>query len=234
MDAQTDTTLLGRHAQKLVRFCAAAPYPDHRAPAPAPDGITTPYTANDFNLAAIAHGWPILIDPLCRFSEGKLHSVMALWQQMTADNSIPRRQDMTARLLQPYIPQLSIFERVPGEDGTVRFRARLMGTNMVQFTAEMTGHFLDDMIGPDYLPRWISTGQTILGHGAPLRILHRGDSFNKKFVVGEGFAAPLLTTDGRADLIMTVFNFEGFDSWEVVAARTLAQLGLPATKSTKR
>lgn len=233
MDAHTDTTLLERHAQRLVRFCAAAPYPGRKSPPPPPDGINTPCSIDAFNQAALASDWPILIDPQCRFTENRLYGVQALWQQL-AGITIPRRQDMTARLLQPYIPQLSIFERVQTDTVPVRFRARLMGTNMVQFTAEMTGHFLDEIIGPTFLPRWLCVGQTILHHGGPLRILHRGDSFNKKFVVGEGFAAPLLTTDGRPDLIMTVFNFEGFDSWEVVAARALAQLGLEKPKTISR
>ena len=68
-------------------------------------------------------------------------------------------------------------------------------------------------------------GRTILEYGGPMRILHRGDTFKKRYVVGEGFAAPLRTNDGRTDLIMTVTSYEGFDTWDVVAAQARRQIG---------
>jgi hypothetical protein len=179
----------------------------------------------DLNRQAIANGWPLLCDSDCRFTEKKLSGVLALWREKAVDG-IPYRKDMTARLLQPYIPQLSIFERVATADGLGRFRVRLMGTNMVMFTTEMSGRFVDEAIEAEFLPRWNALGQAVLHCGGPVRILHRGDTFHKKHVVGEAFAAPLLTNDGRADLIMAVTSFEGFDSWEVVSSQARLQLGL--------
>lgn len=185
------------------------------------------FAIESLNAQAHEAGWPIICDAGCRFTEKKLFGVMALWQQMAeAAGGTPLRRDMTARLLQPYIPQLSIFERVSMADGRARFRVRLMGTNVVQFTTEMSGRFLDEVIAGEFLPRWYAVGQAILHYGGPLRILHRGDSFHKKHIVGEGFAAPLKTNEGRTDLIMAVTSYEGFDSWDVIAAQARLQLGL--------
>lgn len=224
MDAQTHQVPFVRHAQKdgtLSRLRLI----HHKEPSPITEIATAMRDGvglDRFNTLSDENHWPVLIDSLCRFSEAKLTAAEMLWRQK-AVGALPRRQDMTARLLQPFIPQLTIYERIRGDDGTLRYRVRLMGTNTVQFTTEMTGHFVDEMIEPEHLPRWFILGQTILRQNGPLRILYRGDSFHKRHVVGEAFAAPLLTTDGRADLIMVITTFEGIDSWEVVSKRAREQ-----------
>lgn len=229
MDAQTHQVAFVRQAQKdgtLSRLRLI----HHHEPAATPDIATATregVALDDFNALAEENQWPVLIDSQCRFSERKLIAAHDLWQQKAA-GGLPRRQDMTARLLQPFIPQLTIYERVSGTDGTLRYRVRLMGTNTVQFTAEMTGRFVDEMIDPEHLPRWFVLGQTILRQNAPLRVLYRGDSFHKRHVVGEVFAAPMLSIDGRADLIMAITTFEGADSWEVVCQRAREQLASDA------
>lgn len=190
------------------------------------EGNSKPFFCIDiFNRRCLDAGWPVLCDPGCRFTDRKLSGVLTLWQNM-AVSGIPYRKDMTARLLQPYIPQLAIFERVAGDDGHSRIKTRLMGTNMVTFTMEMSGRFLDEVIAPEFLPRWVETAELVLRFGGPVRILHRGDTFKKKHIIGEGFAAPLLTNDGKTNLIMAVTSYEGFDTWETVSAQAKLQLGL--------
>lgn len=185
------------------------------------------HCVDTWNKRALARGWATLCDPLCRFSDRKLAAAADLWQKKSDETGqVPFRKDMTVRLLQPYIPQLSIYERVLAEGARVRYRVRLMGTNVVTFTKEMTGHFLDEVIEEPFLPLWYELGATIFAFGGPIRILHRGDSFRKKYIVGESFGAPLQTNDGRTDLIMAVTSFEGFDPWEIVCAQARTQLGV--------
>lgn len=224
MDAQTDKETFLRHAHMKGALFRLRPQMAQEPTCEAEFAQVTQNgaTIDQFNGLAIRQGWPVLIDRLCRFTDIRLSTARALWQRM-ASTGLPRRQDMTARLLQPYIPQLAIYERQQATGTALRYRVRLMGTNTVQFTTEMTGHYIDDIIGPDHLPRWLIVGQTILRYGGPVRLLYRGDSFQKKHVVGEVLAAPLLTTDGRPDLIMAVTTFEGADSWEAVATRTRHQ-----------
>lgn len=181
--------------------------------------------AEALNRLAGEEGWPILCDAACDFTEPKLSEVTALWRAKAQDG-IPFRREMTARLLQPYIPMLAIYERSYTQDGTVRYKVRLMGTTMVQFTSEMSGHYLDEIIDPIYLPRWHAVGNHTFAHGGPLRILMRSDSFHRHFLVGEAFVAPLRKDDGEPSLLMTVIQYGGFDPWETVEARARAKLGL--------
>jgi hypothetical protein len=178
-----------------------------------------------FNRQARDEGWAILLDPACRFGVAKLHSALALWREQAA-SGIPFRKAMTARLLQPYIPMLSIFERLSLPDGSVRYRNRLMGTDAALSTIEMTGKYVEDMIPEPYLRRWHALGQAFFSYCGPLRLLFGGDTFNKHFLVGEGFAAPLLTDAGRPDIGMSIIAYDGIDSWSVVEARACAELGL--------
>lgn len=225
MDAQTDKEAFPHHAYRKGALFGLRPASRQKCLRETDIETATQngISIDRFNGLAAQSDWPVLIDPLCRFTYAKLSAANALWQCM-AGTGLPRRQDMTARLLQPYIPQLTIYERLQGPDHILRFRVRLMGTNSAQFTQEMTGHYIDEILSQEHLSRWLIAGQTVLRHGAPLRLLYRGDSFNKKHVVGEAFVAPLLTTDGRPDLIMAITVFEGGNSWEAIAARTRRQL----------
>ena len=188
-----------------------------RAPAQTP--------VEDFNRHAIEDGWAILCDPVCRFSAPLLLDALELWRK-TANGSIPYRRDMTARRLRPFIPVLSIYERVRHPGGGWRYRTRLMGTKLAFTTIEMSNRFVDEVIAEPYLTRWHALGKTALAHEKPLRIVYSGVSVGKPFLVNEAMVAPLLTDDGRPDLIMSITSFDGIDSWKVVEEQTHRQLGI--------
>jgi hypothetical protein len=179
--------------------------------------------AERFNQAALVNGWPLLCDPYCHFTDTRLRKAVALWFDK-ADGHIPRRRDMTVRVLQPFISQLSLYERQPQPDGTTRWKVRLMGTEVALTTAEMTGKYIDEVIKPEFLPRWDLCGETVLRHGRPLRFLRRTDSFGKKYLVSEDFAAPLLNDKGQTEINMSISSFENFDPWEIVEERARQEL----------
>lgn len=185
--------------------------------------VQTP--VEDFNRRVLENGWAVLCDPVCRFSASLLLDALELWRK-TANGSIPYRRDMTARRLRPFIPVLSIYERVRHPGGGWRYRTRLMGTKLAFTTIEMSNRFVDEVIAEPYLTRWHALGETVLAHGKPLRIVYSGISLGKPFLVNEAMVAPLLTNDGKADLIMSVTSFDGIDSWKVVEEQTLRQLGI--------
>lgn len=181
--------------------------------------------ADRFNRLAAEKHWPLLCDPYCRFTDHKLHDALQLWLAK-GGGGIPYRKDMTARLLQPYISQLSIFERLTGPEGDRRWRVRLMGTEVALTTAEMTGKFVDEVIPECYLERWLQTGETILASGRPVRLLRRADSFGKQHIVSEEFTAPLRNDSGAVEMTIGISSFENFDPWDVVEKRTRRELGL--------
>jgi hypothetical protein len=97
---------------------------------------------DDFNRRALENGWSVLCDPGCRFSASLLFDALELWRK-AANGSIPYRRDMTARRLRPFIPVLSIYERVRHPGGGWRYRTRLMGTKLAFTTIEMSNRFVD-------------------------------------------------------------------------------------------
>lgn len=181
--------------------------------------------AERFNRLASENRWAVLCDPYCHFTDPKLCEMVSVWQSK-ANGGIPYRRDMTVRILQPFISQLSIYELVSSEDGSIRWRVRLMGTEVALTTAEMTGKFLDEVVPQDFLDRWNAVGEAILDAGCPLRVLRRADSFGKRHIVSEEFVAPLANDSGRPEMTMSISSFENFDSWEIVEGRLRGELEL--------
>jgi hypothetical protein len=181
--------------------------------------------ADRFNRAARESGWPLICDPYCHFTDVRLRKAMTIWMEQ-ANGFVPYRRDLTVRILQPFVSQLSIYERIARPDGNIRWKVRLMGTEVALTTTEMTGKFLDEVLKPEFMPRWDLTGETVLRQGGPLRFLRRTDSFGKRYIVCEDFAAPLLNDKGEAVITMSISSFDNIDPWEIVEKRTRRELGL--------
>jgi len=166
-----------------------------------------------FNAASSAEGWPGLCDHTLAFRRPELAAMNALWHQLAGDASIPKRTDMTPRLLKDHLPHIAIYERVTaGEEH--RYRARLMGTQFAQVMGDLTGKFIDSVIPPQFLPRWTAALDAVLDGGVPLRFVSRSDTANKSFLVGEFFEAPLLTDDGSMSLVIADAIFTRAENWQ--------------------
>ncbi|MGA7673889.1 MAG: PAS domain-containing protein [Rhizomicrobium sp.] len=183
-------------------------------------------SADAFNEMASRNDWPILYDASCQFGHAELSKLLSLWRSMTGRGGIPRRRDMTARLLRPYMRMLSLYERVLADDGARRHRVRLMGSAVVQVLGELTGHFLDEVVPEEFLPRWCPMIDVPLAAGAPMRLLIRQDTFNKSHIVGEYLCVPLRADDGEAKLVLTASCYDGTRTWAEVATEARRRLGL--------
>lgn len=189
--------------------------------------VTDVAEAND---VARQHGWPVLYDASCRCRHDKLNELHALWCSMAALAGIPHRREMTARLLQPYIRDLLLFERIGNGDGR-HYRVRLMGSTVARTLEDMTGRLLDEVIPERYLPRWYVKIDVTLATGAPLRMVARGDTFDKSFMVGEYLCLPLLADDGERRLVLAAAHFDGTHPWSAVMVEECSHLGLPLLES---
>ncbi|MDE2163641.1 MAG: hypothetical protein KGJ53_10795 [Alphaproteobacteria bacterium] len=190
--------------------------------------VTSATAANDL---ARRHGWPMLYDASCQFHHPQLKELHALWRGMADRDGVPPRRGMTARLLQPYMRMLALFERVLSDAGPRRYRVRLMGSSLTRFLEDMTGHFLDEVLPEKYLPRWYVKNDVTLATGAPLRMLVRADTFDKSFMVGEYLCLPLLADDGERRLVLAAAHFDSTHPWSAVMAEECGQLGLPPLTS---
>ncbi|MDE2109930.1 MAG: hypothetical protein KGJ79_02225 [Alphaproteobacteria bacterium] len=186
--------------------------------------ITSAAAANDL---AQRRGWPMLYDATCQFRHAKLKDLHALWCAMAErDGDIPYRLEMTARLLQPYMRMLVLFERVVAAGSSRRYRVRLMGSSLVEALQDMTGRFLDEALPGRYLPRWYMKNDITLATGAPLRMLVRGDTFDRSYLVGEYICVPLRAGGGEISLVLAAAYFDGTRPWTELAAEECQRLGL--------
>ena len=101
-----------------------------------------------------------------------------------------------------------------------------MGSGVVEIFGELTGRFLDETIPEEYLSRWYSMVDIPLATGVPMRLVARGDTFDKSYIVGEHLCAPLRTDDGEVKLVLTGACFDGTHSWTEVIADERQRLGL--------
>jgi len=181
-------------------------------------------SATAFNEAA-AHGdWPILCDEGCGFDNPTLAELLTLWRD-EAKNGIPPRNAMTARKLQPFMRNITIYERM-GEGAARRYRVRLIVSGIVQYYGELTGKYVDEVVPEKYLPRWYALSDLPLLSGKPVRFVLRADTFDKSYLVAEYFCAPLTADNGLTKFILIGMAFDGTRPWSVIEAETRAKIGL--------
>lgn len=191
-----------------------------------PPAITS---ATDFNSLARRYDWPILCDASCTFTYHQLRDLLALWRDLAAVGNIPYRREMTARLLQPYLKSIAIYERIEAQDRRPRYRVRLMGSSIVNLTGELTGTFLDEVVPERFLPRWCAMNDVTLGYGGPLRLLIRCDTFGKGYIVSEHLNVPLRADDGTTNLVLSAGYYDGTHAWTDAEAEEYRRLGMPWT-----
>jgi len=149
---------------------------------------------------------------------------LGLWRKQVK-GGIPLRRDMIPRVLKPFHADIAIWERVI-EGGKRRWRALQMGASIAQILGDYTGKFLDEVLLPEFLPRWLTALDAALADGTPLRFLGRTDTNAMSFLIGEYFVAPLIADDGSASLVLAAGRFTGGRTWEGVLAEAHKALGL--------
>jgi hypothetical protein len=78
-----------------------------------------------------------------------LEALRTRWQEQCQDGRLPCRSAFPPESLVPWIGHIQVVE-VVSEDGTTRFRARLVGTRIVYYQGhDNTGLFLDQVIPAD-------------------------------------------------------------------------------------
>jgi len=188
-------------------------------------GTTAPpeiMSAEALNEAAADSGWPMLCDETCSFMHPLLHELLALWRHEAAAG-IPQRQALTARKLQPFMRNLTLFERL-SEGPQRRYRVRLMGSGIVQYYGELTGKYIDEVVPETFLPRWYAFLDTALHAARPVRLLLRADTFDKAHMVGECLCAPLAAEAGSVKFVLLGMILDGRRPWSVVQADARALL----------
>ncbi len=177
-----------------------------------PDSVLHPEVRSlrDLNGLSQREGWKLCADADERFYLPEMRQICAIWREK-AGEGIPRRAEMTARLLKPYLSMISIHERITQPGDGRRYRMRLMGQTLADDFGEASGRLYEEFLPAHRLRVWNAMSDAVLEIGAPVRfLLHSGELG----MVGELFAAPLRTIDGRTDLVLSARQFNSTWKWD--------------------
>jgi hypothetical protein len=161
--------------------------------------------SENFNVRARTEGWPSVCDASLAFQRMEFRLLLATWHDFGDEEHLPSRRALTPHKLKSLLRNIAIYERVT--NGQVRYRVRVMGSAFADIMGDLTGHFLDEAVPDDHLPRWHAALDTVLAAGAPLRFVSRADTACRSFLSGEYFEAPLLDDDGAPTLILAGGHF---------------------------
>jgi hypothetical protein len=153
-----------------------------------------------FNNWAREANWPAVCDPGLNFSASALRHLLTIWREQAGDAPMPHRSRLTARLMKPYLGDISIIERVSADP--VRYRVRLMGTRLTGVLGEMQGRYLDETLAPAVLPHWQRRLGLTLAENRPMRFVSRVDLKGKTYLVSENLWAPLAGDDASCPLVL--------------------------------
>jgi hypothetical protein len=178
--------------------------------------------ASSFNQLAAMEGWPCCCDARLAFRRREFSGLVEIWRENALPQGIPKRANITHRSLGSLLASVAIYQRIPVREGVFRYRVRMIGSVLAEMLGDMTGRFLDESVPARFLPRWQATLDACFAARSPLRFLTRSDSLNKSHVLGEYFAAPLLSENGTTDLVLAAGHHSAEKSWTESCAKEIA------------
>lgn len=161
-----------------------------------------------FNAQSAQEKWLAVCDSALAFESGKLADLLGIWKSVRGDRTLPERADFTARILAKHLANLTFVERVETPGRERRYRFRLFGSALAQYTGDWTGQFLDDNVPPAFQPSWLATYDTVIEARVPLRFVSRFRAEHLHHVQAETLIAPLGSDSGTANglLISVVYS----------------------------
>jgi hypothetical protein len=163
------------------------------------------------------------------FVTPQLQHIANVWEERRGLRSMPARSSLTLRDLACALPQLSIVDVVT-QGYSTRFKVRLMGSELDQILAPMTGRFIDEAVPPPHSDRWASFLSGALKHRAPIRALSRAEYRDRRLYLVEALVAPLADDGENADKVLIACFYHLYQGLEgkpsSVVARLTHELGL--------
>jgi hypothetical protein len=156
-----------------------------------------------FNERAKASGWTFVCGPATGFDHPALAAALALWREKARGRAMPSRADMTARVMKPYLPHMSLLERV-GSGKSARYRVRLHGTALASYAGDKTGQFLEDVVPQHLVGSYSSVYDTVLALLEPVRLVRDFQAPEIDYLAGESLIAPLALPSGGTPLILSI------------------------------
>jgi hypothetical protein len=162
-----------------------------------------------FNAQAESEGWPVRCDAVCAFESPALTDICQLWSERASGDRIPTRDEFDLRALKGAARMVTIVERVD-DNGTRRYRMRLVGSGVVSVFGESTGRYIDEVVPPFLVASWHAGYDLILSQSGPLRFQSQFRVPGADLFKSETFCAPICGAGERADMVLgaTSFSFK--------------------------
>ena len=159
--------------------------------------VNVPDPVEAYNRRVIAEGWKGVCDRTLKFDSPELNTALAVWRQKAGDREMPARKDLDLRSMKTFIRNLLLLECARQPDGGMRYLVRLFGTGLVEtMGGEATGRYMDQILHPARLSRWVAGYETLLAERKPLRFVSWFEMPQVSYLKAEALMAPL-SDDGK-------------------------------------
>ena len=165
-----------------------------------------------FNEVAQSKGWALICDERLAFDLPRMRDAYAYWSKVTGTRPMPKRTELSPAGMKTFLSIVSLAE-MDRSDGRVRWRVRLQGSDMDRIVGPMTGHFIDEMIPSELLPRWTMPIQLVLDYWKPFRFVSEIQLPHREPGVMDSLLAPLSSNGTDFDMVFGVSGIRPHDSW---------------------
>ena len=139
------------------------------------------------------------------FRDPRLIRFRELWHDLTDGNRLPSRAALTARIMKPYLRNLSVMDI--GQPNAKRFIHRFVGSEITRYMGELTGVALDEFLPANLHPRTTLFLEAVIAARRPVRVVTRFQLRPVDFLLAEIFGAPLAADGVTPDKLITVSYF---------------------------
>lgn len=133
----------------------------------------------------------------------RLKGLLRYWEDKRAGRRFPARADIDPLDLKPVLGNIVMVDVVSQEDGSVRFRYRLFGTEFVFYHgADLTGHWLDEIPNTGFRDALISMYHTVIDDGG-VRMVSYDYMLESRRHRFQAVILPLSSDNQRIDIILS-------------------------------
>lgn len=171
--------------------------------------------------------WPVVCDPTLAFVTPQLKATLDVWRRKRGQRLMPARADMTIQDLKFVLPHLA-FVAVVREGERMRYKVRLMGSELDARVVPMTGLFVDEAVPLRFAEKWSATWGPAIETRSPFRVVGRVEFRDRRSTVSETLIAPLADDGEAPDVLMVAVYYHFFDAAEpaqAIAAQLIGELG---------
>ena len=145
------------------------------------------------------------LDPALNFDNPHLSEICSIWEAKRGARGMPSRSDFSPEGLKQFLGNIMLIDV---EYAPVRFRYRLIGTNIVnRRLRDSTGRYLDDLYEPEFYELAARSYNFLLDQKRPIRGFGDMSPLNRSYLKFEAVDLPLSENGEAVNMIMKCAYF---------------------------